>query len=280
MDITENAYAKINLYLDVIRRRQDGFHDIESIMHTVSLCDTIRLCSSPAEEGSIHINSNVADIPNGESNLIYKSALKYMQKFDITDDITIELTKVIPVGAGLGGGSADAAATLRAMNKIYGFATSDQLLEIGAEIGSDVPFCINGGCAACTGRGEQISALTFDNAARNVVVAIGEERISTPSAYALLDDRYGDFSGRKTVFPLDDMQNIPIGYNIFESVIDLEEIQAIKKKMIDNNAECTLMSGSGPSVFCLLDDEITSLKVKEELENAGFLAFACKLTEG
>ena len=276
MTILENAYAKINLYLDVVGRREDGFHDIKSLMHTITLCDTIRLITSYSDNGRISLNSNIATLENDENNLIYKSALKYTQKFGINDNIDVELTKRIPIGAGLGGGSADAAATLRAMNKIYGLASDDQMLEMAAEIGSDVPFCLVGGCAVCTGRGERVRPVSYDFPQKNVVIAIGESRVSTPRAYAMLDEKFGNFADHNKETGFDD-SSIAIGYNIFESVIDISEIDEIKRIMKENNAESALMSGSGPSVFGIYSSEVVAQKTVMELEKRGFWAINCKL---
>lgn len=276
MTVLENAYAKINLYLDVIRRRDDGFHDINSVMHTVTLCDMISLTSSPSNNGRINITSDVSGLENGENNLIYKSAVKYIRKFNINDNLDIELKKRIPIGAGLGGGSSDAAATLRALNKIYGLATDEQMLEIAAEIGSDVPFCLVGGCAVCGGRGEIMTPIDLNLCGKDVVIAIGEGRVSTPRAYALLDEKFNNFTdpGEKNKF--DDI-NIFAGYNIFESVIDLSDIESIKKIMSKNNAETTLMSGSGPSVFGIFSNTNIAKKTVKELEKCGFWAINCNL---
>ena len=276
MTVLENAYAKINLYLDVIRRRDDGFHDINSVMHTVTLCDMISLTSSPSNNGRINITSDVSGLENGENNLIYKSAVKYIRKFNINDNLDIELKKRIPIGAGLGGGSSDAAATLRALNKIYGLATDEQMLEIAAEIGSDVPFCLVGGCAVCGGRGEIMTPIDLNLCGKDVVIAIGEGRVSTPRAYALLDEKFNNFTdpGEKNEF---DDTNIFAGYNIFESVIDLSDIESIKKIMSKNNAETTLMSGSGPSVFGIFSNTNIAKKTVKELEKCGFWAINCNL---
>ena len=162
MTVFEKAYAKINLFLDVTGRRNDGYHDIVTVMHSISLCDNIKLTTIPSDERRITIISNDSSLPVDSSNLVYKSAEKYMSNFNIKDSVEIWLEKRIPVGAGLGGGSSDAAAPLRALNRIYRCATKDQLLQMAAELGSDVPFCIDGGCATCTGRGENVRKFDCD----------------------------------------------------------------------------------------------------------------------
>lgn len=276
MTVTENAYAKINLYLDVTGRREDGFHDIITIMHSVSLCDYISLTATPSDNISITIISDDPTLKSDESNLIYKSAMKYMSYFDINAKITVELEKHIPIGAGLGGGSSDAAATLRAMNRIFDLATKDQLYEMAAQLGSDVAFCIDGGCAICTGRGEKVAPFIGYISSPYLVIAIGESRVSTPKAYELLDIKYGNFekynAGKNSL----DTADLPI-YNIFETVIDLDEVNEIKRIMIKNGAESTLMSGSGPSVFGIFRGWYDVTRARKDLEERGYLSFRCTL---
>ncbi len=276
MTVTENAYAKINLFLDVTGRREDGFHNIRTLMHSVSLCDYITLTATPSDNRSITINSSEPTLKTDESNLIYKSAMKYMSYFDINASVEVELEKHIPIGAGLGGGSSDAAATLRAMNRIFGLATKEQLYEMAAQLGSDVPFCIDGGCAICTGRGEEVTPYDGHNSYPYLVIAIGESRVSTPKAYELLDKKYGDFAEYNAEKNTPDMARMPI-YNIFETVIDFDEIDEIKKIMTQNGAESTLMSGSGPSVFGIFPGWYYVTCARKSLEERGYLTFRCTL---
>ena len=275
MTVMEKAYAKINLFLDVTGRREDGYHDVSTLMHSVDLCDEITLTAKPSDKNSIVITSSDEDLETNENNLIYKSALKYLSYFNIFAKVDVELIKRIPIGAGLGGGSADAAATLRALNRIYGLATKDQLYEMAAELGSDVPFCLVGGAAVCSGRGEKITpfqcSLTCD-----IVIAIGEMRVSTPKAYALLDEKYGDFKEHTRQKITYDIQSTRL-YNIFESVIKLDEIDEIKRIMTENSASQTLMSGSGPSVFGLFDNAADAEAARYALANKGFSAYRCKI---
>jgi 4-diphosphocytidyl-2-C-methyl-D-erythritol kinase len=278
MTVTEKAYAKINLFLDVTGRRDDGFHDVITVMHSVSLCDVIELTAIPSSEGHITITSSDPTLPTDDSNLIYKSARKFMSHFDINDNIEIRLDKRIPIGAGLGGGSSDAAATLRALNKIYRSATKEQMLQMAAELGSDVPFCIDGGCATCTGRGENVhkSDCNFKGYYRYIVIAIGESRVSTPKAYGLLDEKYGDFQSYNKNKSLSDMRSIPI-YNIFESVIHYDEIDKIKEIMLDSGARDTLMSGSGQSVFGGFKNIFSASIAEKKLKKEGYSAYKCRL---
>ena len=267
MTVLEKANAKINLFLDVTSRREDGFHDIKSVMQSVSLCDYIKLNAEPSEVTEISITTNLSDLPLDENNLVYKSAAKYLKHFGITAKIDIDLEKHIPVGAGLGGGSSDAAATLRALNKIFGLATQTELLSMAAELGSDVPFCLVGGTAICTGRGEKMEKIQGNN--YNLVISIGNERVSTPKAYSMLDIKYSNFSSPSYTPKVD----VTSFYNIFESVIDIDEIVRIKEIMRKNGAEQTLMSGSGPSVFGVFENKNTAIVARDRLVDAGFVAF-------
>ena len=276
MTVKEYAYAKINLFLDVVSLREDGFHDVDTLMTSVSLHDTLVFNVSPSEKKHILIDSNDKSLETNENNLVYKAASKYMLNFGIDADVNVKLTKRIPVGAGLGGGSSDAAATLRAMNRIFGLASNEELLRMASEIGSDVAFCLNGGCSICSGRGEIVQKTTV-RADKHVIIAIGEGRVSTPVAYRMLDDKYGDFkeyNKRKTPFGTKD---VPIYYNIFESVISNPEIKVMKSIMLKSGSKNTLMSGSGPSVFGLFSNRLSAVIARQRLKKAGFSAFKCKI---
>lgn len=267
MTVLEKANAKINLFLDVTSRREDGFHDIKSVMQSVSLCDYIRLSAEASEKTRISITTNHSDLPLDENNLVYKSAAKYLKHFGIRAKIDVDLEKHIPVGAGLGGGSSDAAATLRALNKIFGYATETELLSMAAELGSDVPFCLVGGTAICTGRGEKMERIQGNN--YHLVISIGNTRVSTPKAYAMLDDKYNNFYSSSYTPKID----VTSFYNIFESVTDIDEIGRIKEIMIKNGAEQVLMSGSGPSVFGIFENENVATEARNRLVDVGFVAF-------
>ena len=275
MTVIEKAYAKINLFLDVTGRRDDGYHDVDTLMCSVSLHDSICLNVTPSDKISITINSDAHGLETDETNLVYKAAIKYLSKFEKTADVRAILTKRIPIGAGLGGGSSDAAATLRAMNKVFGLATKTQLLEMAAELGSDVPFCVEGKSAFCSGRGEVVRHQEIKKQS-NVVIAIGEGRVSTPKAYALLDEKFGDFKDNNAKNRHPNTGSLP-HYNIFESVIKLDDIDIIKKTMTDKGAKHTLMSGSGPAVFGIFGNCIEAYFAKRALKKHGFLAFKCRM---
>jgi 4-diphosphocytidyl-2-C-methyl-D-erythritol kinase len=277
--VREQANAKINLFLDVLCRRDDGFHNIKSVMHSISLSDFLTVSAQEAEETSINVRSNVADLPIGKDNLVYRAAEKYLSHFNKNASVDIYIEKHIAISAGLAGGSSDAAATLRALNKIFNFATSEQLLEIASEIGSDVSFCLLGGTALCEGRGEIITPISTP-ATMHIVVAIGRERVSTPLAYSALDALYTDgFIGEnekceKLISSLaENKLDFTSIYNIFENAVQLPEIAKIKEIMSKNRAESTLMSGSGPSVFGIFPSQSEAEDACKELEERGFDAY-------
>ena len=275
MVATQSAYAKINLFLDVIGRREDGFHNIFSVMQSVSLCDEISITAKKSDISSITLRCNDDDLSVGDDNLIMKAAKRYLEHNDIKAELDITLKKIIPIGAGLGGGSSDAAATLRALNNIFKASTKDELIEIASGLGSDVPFCLLGGRAICTGRGEKIEPIK-DYLFNNIVVAIGKERVSTPAAYKALDEKYSDFD-YGCYKPI---QYSGQHYNIFESVINIAEIDNIKEIMTKNKAESSMMSGSGPSVFGIFTTADDAIHAEDELIKNGFFACYCHTVKG
>lgn len=276
--IIERAYAKINLFLGVKDRREDGFHNIKSVMHSVTLFDIVSVSASDSDTRRITVHTDCQELPLGEDNLVYRSAEKYLSKFNKNATVDIKLDKRIPIGAGLAGGSSDAAATLRALNKIFKLANSDQLLELAAEIGSDVPYCLLGDTALCEGRGEVMTRLPSPKA-MHFVIAIGKERVSTPRAYRALDELYGDAFPcnnedlERLISSLNEGIKCEYLYNIFEDVVKLPEIEKIKEMLIKNKAVATLMSGSGPSVFGIFSSLSEAQNAAAHITNSGFEAY-------
>jgi 4-diphosphocytidyl-2-C-methyl-D-erythritol kinase len=282
----ERANAKINLYLDVVSQREDRFHDIKSIMHTVSLCDEITVKYTPAKITNIRlfVEGN-RFLPSDSRNLAYRAAALYLERASLTANIEISMRKKIPVAAGLAGGSADAAAVLKAMNKIFGKLFSDKALaSIASELGSDIPFCLYGKTALCEGRGEIMTKLP-DTLKMHFVIAVGGEHVSTPTAYKRLDEIYSNFDGSvKTggdshyTRLLSDMKLGTLSeeglFNAFEPAVlpicpNAEKIKATLKEL---GAIATLMSGSGPSVFGAFTDEISARLAEEKLRQNGINA--------
>lgn len=285
--VKEKAYAKINLYLDCLNKRSDGFHDIRTVMHSLSLSDevTVGLLSRDRRNIRLNIEGN-RRLPAGSKNLAYMAAQLFLDRAGIDADIIIRLDKKIPVSAGLAGGSTDAAATLRALNRLFGKCFTDKaLLSMGAELGSDVPYCLVGGTALCEGRGERITRLQ-SMLHLYTVVAVDNEHVSTQQAYSALDIRYSNFDGtvptagamhfdellsyiENGVFP-------PSGlYNIFESAVleDCPGATAIKDRLVSLGAKFAIMSGSGPSVYGIFDNPDTAKRAESDLRLSGIRAY-------
>ena len=254
----EKAFAKINLGLDIVGKRPDGYHEVNMVMQSIALADEIELL--PAEK--ISVTTDKADIPDGRENLAWKAAMLMAEKYGQNPNVQIRIRKKIFSAAGLAGGSADAAAVLRGLNRLWQLGLSAEELEaLAAELGSDVPFCVRGGTAAATGRGEILEPLA-DMPETWLVLA--KPRVSVSTAWAYQNFRNEDVTARpnitamKTAIKSSDKQGIIACMgNVLESVTckAYAEIDAIKEIMLANGAEISLMSGSGPTVFCFVDSE-------------------------
>ena len=253
--IREKAYAKLNISLDVTERRPDGFHDMCMVMQTVSICDELEL--RPTDTGRVQVKSNFSFIPGDERNLAAKAALGFFEAVGKQGQgLLITLQKAIPVGAGMAGGSADAAAVLRALNRLYGAPlTADGLETLAVRVGSDVPFCVRGGTALATGRGEKLEALPPLPACK-FVVCKPDFSISTPELFRKLDQTglrcHPDTAG--ILAALRDGELEPVArrmYNVFEEVDDrrLRTVREIKSVLLDCGALGAIMTGTGSAVF-------------------------------
>lgn len=257
----EKAPAKINLTLDVLHKRPDNFHEVEMVMTTVDLADCIWLKSRI--DGQIIIKTVNHFIPNDQRNLAYQAAELLIKKFNVTEGIEITIEKGIPVAAGLAGGSADAAATLRGLNRLWDLGLSlDELAALGSEIGSDIAFCVYGGTALATGRGEKIQKLPSPP---NCWVVLAKPAISVSTATI-----YGNLKINQLPHPHPNTQAMiealdkkdykqmceTLG-NVLEPVtISLyPEVGKLKMQMKKFGADAVLMSGSGPTVFGFVENE-------------------------
>ena len=278
MVVHERAYAKINLYLNVTAKRPDGFHDIETVMQTVSLCDELAVSLTPADRAEVHLFVRGADLPTDSSNVVTRAAELYLARSGKVGHIDISLVKRIPIAAGLAGGSADAAATLRAMNKLFNDYFSDsELLELASELGSDVPFCLHGGCALCRGRGEIVEPLS-PTLNHHLVIAIADgEQVSTPLAYRALDAMYSDFDGSVK----NDAPAISELYNVFENAVftTCSGAERLKERMLALGATASLMSGSGPSVFGIFDNESSARAAVDAISAESARAFYARTVD-
>ena len=260
--VTETAPAKVNLTLSVGQKRSDGYHDVVTLMETVSLCDEVTVETSKSLLPGIKL-SIFGDypVPEDPTNLVVRAAESYFHALGERFPISISLAKNIPTQAGLGGGSADAAATLRALNRMVNEPlSSDRLALIAASLGSDVAFLLFGGAAICSGRGELIDPIP-DPATRYYTVVMGNDRVSTPAAYRALDELRETCGwtprevSRAEWKALSRGQTVPL-FNDFEQSVFPEHpgIAERKARLISLGASEALMSGSGAAVFGVFSD--------------------------
>lgn len=272
-DISLKALAKINLGLDVVRRREDGYHEVRMIMQTIHLYD--RLDIKRTKESGIQIQTNLSFLPVNENNLIYKAAKLLMDEFSITDGVSVKLDKRIPVAAGMAGGSTDAAAMLFGMNRLFSLGlTKRQLMERGVQIGADVPYCIMRGTALAEGIGEELSQLP-PMVKCPVLIAKPSISVSTKFVYQNLKledatihpdiDRLIDDIRAKNLYDIAAHMG-----NVLETVTipNYPVIDEIKKHMLSHGAVGAMMSGSGPTVFGLFDDEATAKKAYKAMRSS------------
>ena len=272
-DISLKALAKINLGLDVVRRREDGYHEVRMIMQTIQLYD--RLDIKRTQEPGIQIQTNLSFLPVNENNLIYKAAKLLMDEFSITDGVSVKLDKRIPVAAGMAGGSTDAAAMLIGVNRLFSLGlTKRQLMERGVQIGADVPYCIMRGTALAEGIGEALSPLP-PMVKCPVLIAKPSISVSTKFVYQnlKLDDTtiHPDIDRLIDDIKAKNLHDIAAHMgNVLETVTipNYPVIDEIKKHMLSNGAVGAMMSGSGPTVFGLFDDDDTAKKAYKAMRSS------------
>jgi len=268
------AYGKINLGMDVVRRREDGYHEVRMIMQTVSLYDTIELVMQ--DRPGIRVETNLPYLPVNEDNLVYKAAKLLMQEFRLRKGIWIGLGKHIPVAAGMAGGSSDAAAVLYGMNRLFSLGlTAQELMERGVKLGADVPYCIMRGTALAEGIGEALTALPPMPECR-VLIARPPVSVSTRLVYeklrvdALSD--HPDIDGMVEAIEKQELGGIAkrMG-NVLETVTipEYPVIEEIKAFMKAHGAMNALMSGSGPTVFGLYESDETCRAAAAAIRETG-----------
>lgn len=266
------AYAKLNLTLDVLGRREDGYHDLRMVMQSVRLCDTITI-----EDGAgkgVRVKSNLGFLPGDERNLAAAAALTFFRQTGVEPrPLDITLKKVIPVCAGLGGGSSDAAAVLRAMNEICGTGLSlTQLAQIGQKVGSDVPYCVLGNTALAEGKGEVLTPLPALPRCR-VVLCKPDFSVSTPALFNQIDSVRlrcrPDTEGVLKALEAGDLPGVARRlYNVFEDALPercAAKVDQVKHILIDKGALGAVMSGTGSAVYGLFDREEEAKAAYEEL---------------
>lgn len=260
------AYAKVNLALDVLRKREDGYHDVRMLMQTVRMYDTLEIKKSASP--GVRLTTNLSFIPTDGRNLVCRAAGLLLEEFQLREGIDAELYKFIPVAAGMAGGSADAAAAMIGVNRLFGLGLSKkELMERAVKIGADVPYCILGGTALAEGIGERLSA---QPQIPHCYILIGKPgvNVSTKTAYENLDldriERRPDIDGmiadlkRGSLISMTEKME-----NVFEPGIAAKYpvIREIRELMEQQGARKAMMSGSGPTVFGIFDD-------REKLEHA------------
>lgn len=273
-EIKLKALAKINLGLDVVRRREDGYHEVRMVMQTIHLYDQLLIQKS--ETPGIQIHSNLSFLPVNENNLVYKAGKLLMDEFDIHTGVSVELNKRIPVAAGMAGGSTDAAAMLYGMNQLFGLKLKRKdLMERGVQIGADVPYCIMRGTALAEGIGEKLSSLP-PMVKCPVLIAKPAVSVSTKFVYQNLklneQTPHPDIDALITDIQNSDLDNICADMgNVLETVTipNYPVIAQIKEQMLKSGAKASMMSGSGPTVFGLFGDEETARRARAEMKASG-----------
>lgn len=276
-----NAYAKINLFLEVVDKKENGYHNIDSVMQTVTLCDAITLTKSD----TISLTNN-AGLPNDNNNLAYKAAVKLFEYAKIQAGAKIDIDKKIPVSAGLAGGSADAAAVLRGLNELYELRVSeDELCALGASLGADVPFCIKCGTIITKGIGDVFYPCSPLPECYLVISKSGEG-VSTPYAYGQIDilkdntnKSLQSSDNIATLLKIGDIYKISSAtYNVFEEVVCKERpLVNVQKNILKKHGALTsMMSGSGPSVFGIFTEKYSAKNALRELKDMGAEAHLCK----
>ena len=279
MKVKVQAPAKINMSLDVLRRRPDGYHDVSMVMQAVSLYDFVTV--ETTDTGDIEILCGYEGVPRDERNIAYKSAAAFF-KYTETDNTGIRITidKNIPTQAGLAGGSADGAAVIVALNKLFSTHLKEkEMREIGERIGADVPFCIVGGTRLAGGTGTKLKKM-IPIPRCNIVICKPEVSVSTAEAYSKIDSAklsHPEFTAEmvKAVYARDIYMVTSCMLNDFELALDLDEIKAVKRVMLKNKALGACMSGSGSAVFAIFNSEKKALKCVEALRKDYNEVFLC-----
>ena len=274
-EISVKALAKVNLGLDVVRKRPDGYHEVRMIMQTIHLFDRLEITRN--QSGRITMSTNLAFLPTNENNLVYKAAALLKEEFDIGDGIDVKLHKHIPVAAGMAGGSTDAAAVLYGMNRIFDLGLSkEDLMTRGVKLGADVPYCIMRGTALAEGIGEKLSALP-PMVKCPVLIAKPQIGVSTKFVYEnlhandLRPEQHPDVDSMIEAMKQKDLKLLceRMG-NVLETVTipNYPVIAEIKDHMMEHGAVHAMMSGSGPTVFGLFANGDTAVAAYEAMRES------------
>lgn len=270
--IREKAYAKVNLGLDILSKRPDGYHEVSMVMHSIDLYDELIIKKAEGKERTYYTDSD--KLPMDETNLVCKAADLFCKTYNIEEGFSVELIKRIPMAAGLAGGSSDAAATLRGLNKLFAVnAPVEELMKLGKNIGADVPYCVMGKTALAEGIGEILTPINSPDYKYWLIVKPDVD-VSTKWAYEKIDYA-GDLSHPdiKGLVNAIENEDDAIAFskmeNIFETVIKEKYpiISSIRKCMEENGALKAMMSGSGPTVFGIFEDEEALNKAALEINS-------------
>lgn len=276
------AYAKLNLTLDVLGRREDGYHDLCMVMQSVDLCDRLEL--TPRPDGRITAHTNLSFLPNDDRNLAAMAARQFFAHCGQAGGLDVEIEKRIPVCAGLAGGSSDAAAVLRGLNELTGVGlTREELAGIGAQVGSDVPYCVMGGTALAEGRGERLTPLPALPAC-HVVLCKPAFAISTPELFGHIDGcriaHRPDTEGVLLALEQGDLAQVARRmYNVFEAVLPERQarvVTEIRTALIEEGALGACMSGTGPTVFGLFEEQEAARSAWNRLKESHRDTFLCR----
>lgn len=268
------ARAKINLGLDVLGKREDGYHEVRMVMQTIGIYDRLILTKIPEEE--IRITSNLAFLPVNENNLIYKAIKLLKDEYHFPGGVSVDLNKFIPVAAGMAGGSTDAASTMFGVNRLFGLNLSmGKMMELGVRLGADVPYCVMRGTALAEGIGEKLTRIT-PVPHMWILIAKPQINVSTRLVYEQLDmggiQKHPDIDGIIRAIEAQDVVRIAQSMgNVLENVTVLlyPVIETIKQDMLSHGAINAMMSGSGPTVFGIFPDEQTTLACQAFLKKKG-----------
>ncbi len=268
-ELIKTAHAKINLTLDVLGKREDGYHDLKMIMAEIPLSDTVTL----TKQDRITVHTNLSFLPNNEKNIAFRAAMLFFQETNLSGGVQIRIDKQIPVSAGLAGGSTDAAAVLHGLNELYDAKLSlEKLQQMGNLIGKDIPFCLQGGVALAEGTGERLSKLP--NLPHGWIVLMKPRfiNVSTREVFTTLQasklELHPDTMGAVHALERGDLHGLSRRmYNVLEEVTVRKYplIAELKNVMLENGALGSVMSGSGPSVFGFFDSEAAAERAKMQL---------------
>ncbi len=282
MQVIVHAPAKINLTLDVVGVRADGYHLLESVMQSVDCCDTL---TATATDGEVTLEVLGAPPCPVEKNTAYRAAQVFLRETGITGGVAMTLDKRIPQQAGMGGGSADAAAALLALDKLYNTRLSvDDLCAMGVQVGADVPFCVLGGTAMVTGIGEGLEPLPALPDC-HIVIARPADGVSTAAAYAALDrapiPTHPDHPATLAALRRGDLGGVCAGvFNVFEPATAIDGVAAIRHRMAEFSPLTSQMTGSGSAVFAIFRDAARAQACADALAGEFPVSFVCRPSRG